>query len=329
MKNQMQPLVSVIMPAYNAERYIADSIRSVIAQTFTGWELVVVDDGSTDNTAEVVRQLARDDSRISYLFQENGRLGKARNTGIQNSRGTLIAFLDSDDLWLPQKLELQVRAHELTAADVVFTGAYVFWEDNVADETNPFPIMSGRFSGTEMLDLLLKLNFIPVMSVLMKREAFAESGLFEEAARYHGCEDYDLWLKLAKRGAAFYGMEERLVRYRRHPSAMTHKDSNVLKPMLRVVDRHINDGQLSPREKKTRIRDLYRQLIAALLHEGQAEEARTYLEELAGSDYGGAVTSIQRMLFQLSPSVFNFVSREFLYRTEWHLGGLARRVRLS
>src|SRR5262249_23306047 len=103
-------VVSIIMPAYNAGKYIADSIQSVLAQTYSDWELIVVDDGSADNTASIVQQFVTRDSRINYFFQENGRLGKARNTGIKEARGALIAFLDSDDLWLETKLELQLQA---------------------------------------------------------------------------------------------------------------------------------------------------------------------------------------------------------------------------
>lgn len=318
----MQPLVSVIMPAYNAERHIADSIRSVRAQTYSDWELIVVDDGSTDKTAEVVRQMAASDAHIKYLFQENGGQGKARNTAIRNSRGRLIAFLDSDDLWLPEKLELQVRAVEVTAADLIFTGGYIFQGDDVTDETNRFPIRHGKFAGSEVLELLLEFNFIPVMSVLMKKEIFDEAGPFPEARPFQGCEDYDLWLKLAKHKAVFYGMEQRLFRYRRHPSAMTHNASEVLKPMLRVVSHHIDDGQLTQDTKTKRVRNLYRELIAALLDEGKVGEAAAYMRELAAWDKSGLVTSIQRLIMRVSPGGFNFISRECLYRTEWHLGRL-------
>src|ERR1044072_6081218 len=102
-------LVSIIMPAYNAERYIAASIESVLAQTYSDWELIVVDDGSTDRTATVTQEFVKRDPRIKYIFQENGRLGKARNTGIKNSRGPLIAFLDSDALWIETNLAAQTR----------------------------------------------------------------------------------------------------------------------------------------------------------------------------------------------------------------------------
>ena len=312
-------LVSVIMPAYNAENYIGDAIESVLAQTYSNWELIVIDDGSTDRTSDVVRQIAANESRIKYVRQENSRLGKARNNGIQNSCGKLIAFLDSDDLWLPQKLEMQLRTQNNTNADVVFTGAHIFWEDNVSDETKAFPIVPGMHPGSEMLDLLLKLNFIPVMSVMMRREAFDNAGPFEEAAAYHGCEDYDLWLKLAKRGALFFGMEQKLVRYRRHAAAMTHRDSHVLKPMLRVVLRHIQESGLSEAAKKQRVRSLYRELIAALIEEGESAEAEVYLREFSNWDKTGLVTSIQNVLLRITPRGFNFISREFLYRTEWHL----------
>jgi glycosyltransferase involved in cell wall biosynthesis len=106
----VRQLVSVIMPAYNAGKYIAQSIRSVAAQTCAGWELVVVDDGSTDDTAEVVRGFASADARVKYVQQANGRQGRARNNGIAHAAGDLIAFLDADDLWVERKLELQLKA---------------------------------------------------------------------------------------------------------------------------------------------------------------------------------------------------------------------------
>src|SRR5689334_9654380 len=148
-------LVSVIMPAYNAEKYIAESIRSVLAQTYADWELIVVDDGSSDNTGGVVREFVARDSRIKYVFQENGRLGKARNTGIANARGELIAFLDSDDLWLETKLAAQTRALSENEADVVFCDCYIFKDENTADERTRFGSFSGKFSGRELLDRLI------------------------------------------------------------------------------------------------------------------------------------------------------------------------------
>lgn len=103
-------LVSIVTPCYNAERYIADTIASVQAQTYTKWEMMVVDDCSTDNSAEVIKRLAREDSRIKYFKTDkpSGSPTKPRNIALDKARGEYIAFLDADDLWLPQKLEEQL-----------------------------------------------------------------------------------------------------------------------------------------------------------------------------------------------------------------------------
>jgi teichuronic acid biosynthesis glycosyltransferase TuaG len=323
----MPQLVSVIMPAYNAERYIDDSIQSVIDQTYANWELIVVDDGSTDSTAEIVRALAADEPRIRYVFQENQRLGKARNTGVTNARGPLIAFLDSDDLWMREKLELQVRTLDSKNADIVYTDGFFFTDSEPAAETRTLSVRCGRIEGAKMLDSLLLHNSIPVLSVLMRRKTFDEAGPFEESAPYHGSEDYDLWLKAARRGAVFYGMEQKLVRYRRHHAAMTTKDSGWLKPTLTVVKRHLKLGDLSEHEQKRRLKGLYRDLIAALLNEGEFAEAAEYMRELSAWDRSSVITSIQTMLMRLWPGSFNLVSRNLLYRTEWHLGRLRERMR--
>lgn len=316
------PRVSVIIPAYNAEPYVADCLRSVIAQTFINWEAIVVDDGSTDNTATVVREFAERDPRITYTFQENGKQGKARNTALARARALLIAFLDADDLWEADKLALQLEAMETTGADIVYSDGTVFDVER-KDVDASFKVRTGLIAGSIMLDHLLLYNTVPVASVLMRKSTLAAVGGFEERVEFQACEDYDLWLKAARSGAAFYGMPDKLVKYRRHPNAATHRESNVLKPMLRVVARHIDEGTLRPTDKKWRIRGLYRRIIEALLNEERPAEASDYMRELAAWDKTGIVTSIQKALLKLSPGTFNFISRELLYRTEWHLSGLS------
>jgi glycosyltransferase involved in cell wall biosynthesis len=312
------------MPAYNAEKYVGNAIASVIAQTYSNWELIVLDDGSTDNTEEVVRELAGHDSRIKYFFQENGKQGKARNTAIAHAQGELLAFLDADDQWLEQKLELQLQAMSDTAADVVYSSGFIFREDDAESESRIFPTSFGKTNGPRMLDMLICRNTVPVTSVVMRRETFLEAGWFEESAPYQSCEDYDLWIRAAKTGASFYGMEDKLFRYRRHMSAATNKDSAWLKPMLRVVQRHITDTSLTEAEKRTRLRQLFRDLITALIDEDNLNEARQSLEELSKLDSAGAVTSIQKWLMSITPRGFNFLSRHLLYRVEWHVKQLMR-----
>jgi len=310
-------LVSIIMPAYNAGNYIAASIQSVLAQTYPDWELIVVDDGSTDNTANVIQQFVRRDGRVKYIFQENGRLGKARNTGIMNSGGPLIAFLDSDDLWVETKLEKQTQAMVEQDVDVVFSDCYIFRDQNTADETTTFKSLVGRFAGPDILDLLIRQNRIPVLTILLKRTALQRVGWFDEPIT--GCEDYDLWLRLAKANADFYGMADVLARYRRHDAAMTAVASNLWKPMLEIVRRHIHDTRLSESEKNRRITGLYRELIASLIDEGKIAEAKQFVQELYAFNQASLVTRLQKLLINIWPGQYNFISRECLYRTEWHL----------
>jgi glycosyltransferase involved in cell wall biosynthesis len=307
------------MPAYNAEKYLADSIRSVLAQEYADWELVVVDDGSTDKTASIVQEFANLDRRIKYIYQENGRLGKARNTGIRNASGSLIAFLDSDDLWLDTKLAAQTRAMAENDADVVFSNCYIFTGQNIGEETRTFDSFTGKFSGPELLDAVIQQNRIPVLTVLLKRSAFDRVGLFEEGKAYHGCEDYDLWLRLAEAGCVFYGMPDVLARYRRHDTAMTAIQSNIYKPMLLIVQRHIDQSRLNESQKKRRLTGLYRELIAALIDEGKISEAKQFVHELYSWNKNSIVTRLQKLLISIWPRQYNFISRECLYRTEWHL----------
>src|ERR1044071_4471000 len=314
--------ISVIMPAYNAERYVAESIRSVVGQTYADWELLVVDDGSTDGTAEVVQGLAAADGRVKYLSQPQGGQGKARNAGIRASGGELVAFLDSDDLWEPEKLALQVAALEESGADVIFSDAFIFSGDETADEGLTFSkicpdfIYGGR-EGAEAFRLLFAYNRIPTLTVLARRRVLDEVGLFVEEREYQNCEDYDLWLKLAAHGATFFGMREKLARYRRHTSSMMNADSRLLKPMLAVARRHSRGA--GEKEARRVVRDLYRALISALIEEGKVAEARRYVGELSAWDEGGLVTPRQKVLIRLAPRKYNFISRECLYRIEWHV----------
>ena len=307
------------MPAYNAEKYIADSIRSVLAQTYSNWELIVVDDGSTDRTATIVQEFVDREPRIKYIFQENGRLGKARNTGIGNARGSLIAFLDSDDLWIATKLEAQTRAMAETNADVVYSKAWIVTDEDITAETKTTLSTVGLFSGPDFFDSLVRQNQLPLLTVLLKESALARVGLFEEAKPYHGCEDYDLWLRLAKAGFVFYGMDAVLARYRRHDRAMNAIASNAFGPMLLIVRRHIDDSGLSELEKRKLLTGLYRALIAALIDEGKIADAKQFLSELYSWNKTSIVTRLQKFLINVWPRHYNFISRECLYRVECHL----------
>ncbi|MGA9993775.1 MAG: glycosyltransferase family A protein [Pyrinomonadaceae bacterium] len=304
-----QPLVSIIMPAYNAEKYVAAPLRSVLDQTYSRWELVVVDDGSTDKTALIVRGFADSDSRIRYIFQPNGRMARARNNGISNARGELIAFLDSDDLWLRDKLERQIEKLAETNADVIFSDGFVFTDEDVFDESVTFKTLRGSFSGEEMYRLLLYDNRVPLLSALVRKSVLQRAGLFDEQQGFQArCEDYDLWFRVASAGATFYGMEQALVRYRVHSASMSGNKVEMMRATIATVKKYMDVPTAQSVALNKRFRVLYRALTAALLEQKRMDEAKESFRELCKWDRFGFVTSIQRVLIKVAPGKYNRLS---------------------
>lgn len=304
-----EPLVSIVMPAYNAEKYVEDALRSVLAQTYRRWELIVVDDGSTDKTASIVRSFADSDERIKYIFQTNGRMARARNNGIRHAVGPLIAFLDSDDLWLSIKLEQQILAWRETNADVIFSDGFVFTDADEFDERVTFKTVRGNFSGEEMYALLLQDNRVPILSALVGKDALLRAGLFDEQQGYQArCEDYDLWFRMAQAGALFYGMNERLVRYRVHTHSMSGNKVEMMRATIATVKKYMNGPTAQTVALNKRFRVLYRALTAALLEENRVDEAKESFRELCKWDRFGFVTSIQRVLIKVAPGKYNRLS---------------------
>lgn len=163
----MSELISVIIPSYNAADYLGEAIDSVIAQNYDNLELIVVDDGSTDETREVV---SRYSDKLQYIFQENGGIGAARNTGVKASSGGLLAFLDADDIWVSDKLALQLAAFAATPnIDVVYGHARQFYSPEVSDD---FKRKKGF--AKEVMPATLS------TAMLIKRSSFLNVGYYEE-----------------------------------------------------------------------------------------------------------------------------------------------------
>lgn len=232
-------LVSIIMPAYNSERYIAESIESVLVQTYQNWELIIVDDGSTDLTAEIVKEKADLDDRIKYFYQTNGKQGKARNTGIKNSKGELIAFLDSDDLWIPEKLEIQISFLEQHSIDLLFSDGYLFI-NNTSNTNGSFQIIKGYHQGPDAIELFLDHNRIPLLSVLTYKSIINKVGGFEESEQIQNVEDYHLWLKLLIEGYSVYGLDSKLVFYRQHTHQITVEDPWASEKVFYIFSFYLN-----------------------------------------------------------------------------------------
>jgi len=216
----IKPLISVIIPTYNSAEYIEEALGSVFEQTFQDFEIIVVDDGSTDNTAEVLKKYG---DRIRYIYQENNGPASARNRGIRAARGEYIAFLDADDLWVTTKLEKQVelfsRRKEL---GMVTTGACSFDSKGVfgfsADKRETLMV------GDIARNIFLRSN-IGTPTVMVRKEVFDNIGYFEENIRQS--EDDNMWIRIA----SHYDVElidEALIKVRNHPQRMTLNKSELL-----------------------------------------------------------------------------------------------------
>ncbi|WP_179197708.1 glycosyltransferase family 2 protein [Hymenobacter crusticola] len=210
------------MPAYNAGHYIAQSIESVLAQLYTHWELIVVDDGSTDATRTIVEEYCHQDPRIKYVYQTNARQGRARNNGIAKASGEYIAFLDADDLWLPTKLSVQVQALEAEEADLVFSNTYVFHDElTLNDSTKTMQSVPGLYVGEAGLQVLLQYNSIPILTVLATRSAIERAGGFTELLPIQNAEDYHLWLKMLLTGSKLVCIPGIYSAYREHGASVS------------------------------------------------------------------------------------------------------------
>ena len=232
------PKVSVVIPTFNYGRYVGEAIASVLAQTHMDIELVVVDDGSTDNTAEVVGRFP--DPRLRYVRQENRGLAGARNTGIRESSAEYIGFLDSDDSWLPRRLERQLPLLEDDAVGHVCCGYFVKDESAGTIVTRaPSPLRG------DVLRTLAVENRIAgsATTSLIRRSLFDRIGLFDETLR--ACEDWDVWLRLA-RVTRFDYVDEPLATIRLHSSNMMRETDRMESSMTRVIRRFYADTTLSP-----------------------------------------------------------------------------------
>lgn len=220
-------VTTVIIPAYNQGHYLAQAIESVLAQTYDDFEIVVVDDGSTDDTAQIAQGF--DDPRLRYVYQDNQGLSAARNTGIAHARGRYLTFLDSDDLFLPQKLALLAgRMDEETELGLV-AGIAIPIDERGEPIGKPFdqnPPSDGR-------QLLLH-NPLHVGSVLLRRTWQEKVGLFDQSLRSY--EDWDMWLRLALAGCPMGWVDRPVSQYRFHTEQMTRDGSQMTTATFAVLD---------------------------------------------------------------------------------------------
>lgn len=260
----MSELVSIIMPAYNAAKYIGAAIESIVAQTYSNWELLIVDDGSVDKTAAIVEQYQQQDERVRYTYQINARQGRARNNGLKQAKGQYIAFLDADDLWLPDKLQIQVAAllHE-PDIDLVFSDAYIF--DKTFDLANQtYKVLGagqGIVKGEAGLQAMLAFNLIPLSTVISKHTVLLAVDGFTENRLIQNAEDYHLWLRLLLAGYTLKGLALPLAAYREHEDSVSNADRQCLE---HVVEAKANLADAFPQQREVVQKSLRKNILDSL-----------------------------------------------------------------
>ena len=220
-----KPRVSIVMPAYNAAEVLENTVRSVQAQTFENWELIVVNDCSTDGTLTLLERLAGEDPRIRYFTNEvNSGAARSRNAGLDRCAGTFIAFLDSDDQWHPEKLQKQISRMEETGADIGYTSYAIV--DGQGNKRCPDYVVPEYVTFEDML----KQNQIGCSTVMLRAKALGDNRFSVDF--YH--EDYVLWLQLMRSGCKAVGLTQVLTEYYFHEDSRAGNKGNAAKERWKI-----------------------------------------------------------------------------------------------
>lgn len=231
-----KPLISIIIPAYNAERFLGETLHSVMSQTYENWECLIINDGSTDNTLSVAKQWAVKNPKIKVFDKKNEGQSQTRNFGIQQAKSAYIAFLDSDDIWFPNHLETLIINLLENKADLVFSYAYR-WENN---QRSVIPALGkanneriiGLQQGKIAIENFLQFNKISTPFCLVKKEILIKNQCFS----YHkNGEDYHTWLKLLLNNRKFYAIDQATGYVRITENSTSDTDRNCTREVVEIL----------------------------------------------------------------------------------------------
>jgi glycosyltransferase involved in cell wall biosynthesis len=267
--------VSVVIPTYNSAHYATTAVESVLAQTFTDTEIIVIDDGSTDETESA---MGRFGPPVRYIKQANHGVASARNRGIAESRGRYIAFLDADDTWCPDKLEHQIEALAANPGYRACFSAFTRVDRNLV----PQSVMRREQGNAKLEDLLLHGNVIgSICTVIAERALFDHAGVFDP--KLSQCADWDMWVRLAALTDFLY-LDEPLVTYRQHDNNMSREPSLLERDSVRVLVKAFAMAQLPAELRAKRKRALARNdvvLAGCYLHARRYREVAHCLRRAA------------------------------------------------
>ena len=266
------PVLSLIIPAYNVEDFIVPAINSVLTQSFKDFEVIVVNDGSTDATEERVQKIS--DDRVVLISRENGGLSAARNTGIRAARGRYIALLDGDDVWYPEYAMRHVSAFD---ADTTLGISYNYFAylNEQGDPTGQFLISR---KACPSLEQLICRNHIGCGNVVVRRKCFEQAGLFDE--RLRACEDIEMWVRILHRTNYHARLiPEVLTGYRVRSTSLTMQFEHQVQSARMAADIIKEEVGISQRLWCRFVAEAYRIASRKALSNGQMDDARKLLGE--------------------------------------------------
>jgi len=258
--------VSIIIPTYNTAHFLSDAIGSVLNSTLREFEIIVIDDGSIDNTEEVLTRYLTIPN-FKFIQQGNMGLAGARNTGVRAASGKYLVFLDSDDIILPSKLEKQVSFLEQNLQfDAVYSSS-VFFKDTAPE----VKVLTGfpNYSGYVLKNLLYG-NFIHVNAIMVRKKAVIRVGMFDDALRE--LEDWDLWIRMSIAGSCFYYQDCVLSEVRLRKGSMTSNQQRMNKTMVRVLEKNFPALKESTNYDKSLIKCAHEAILLYRLKAGESED---------------------------------------------------------
>jgi glycosyltransferase involved in cell wall biosynthesis len=223
------PKVSTIIPAYNSMLYLPETLNSVLRQSFSDFEVLIIDDGSSDHLKEWASQLT--DPRVKLISQPNQGASVARNTGITNAQGEYIAFLDADDLWERTKLEKQIQCFENNPS----VGLVHTWTTMISEKSKPTGGILASTSEGEVWEQLLEHNTVACCSVMVRRSCFEKVGMFDQSLR--SAEDWDMWIRIARQ-YRFAVIRQPLAQYRMIPTSKSKNCQLVEQSLMRIIEKN-------------------------------------------------------------------------------------------
>ncbi len=243
--------ITVLMPAYNASNYIGEAIESVLKQTFSEFELLIVDDGSTDNTADIIRRF--NDSRIVFVQQQNGGIADALNNGLQHARSEYIARFDADDICYPNRLEIQYEFIKKNPEYIV-VGSGADYVD--ADGNFVFSYNLAGHSDEQIKNLSYSICPFIHSTVLLKKSVVLDAGGYN--VRAHSFEDHFLWLQIKQKGK-FYNLSQSLIKVRLNPESVTVDEKWRLKEFIHIKYKALKELYITPDDGQKLLEVLKRQ----------------------------------------------------------------------